>query len=65
MAAMAHNLGRLMRSLFGLETPRGLQPAAEALSFVDLAVVALCGGWESPGMLWRVEPAEKRSVLTV
>jgi transposase len=31
MAAMAHNLGRLMRELFGMGTPRGLQKAAEAL----------------------------------
>lgn len=33
MAAMAHNLGRLMRELFGMGTPRGLQ------QFVDLAAL--------------------------
>ena len=32
IAAMAHNLGRLMRELFGMGTPRGLQKGAE---FVD------------------------------
>jgi transposase len=31
IAAVAHNLGRLMRELFGMGTPRGLQQAAEAL----------------------------------
>jgi len=32
MAAAAHNLGRLMRALFGMGTPRGLPAAAGALS---------------------------------
>ena len=32
IAAVAHNLGRLMRALFGIGTPRGLQQAAGALS---------------------------------
>jgi len=32
IAAMAHNLGCLMRELFGMGTPRGLQKAAEALA---------------------------------
>lgn len=31
LAAAAHNLGRLMRELFGMGTPRGLQAAGEAL----------------------------------
>jgi len=38
MAAAAHNLGRLMRALFGIGTPRVLQGAAGALSEVDRAV---------------------------
>jgi hypothetical protein len=54
-----------MRSLFGRETPRDLPTAAEALDFLDLAVAALCGCWERPGILWRVEPAENRSALAV
>jgi transposase len=32
ISAMAHNLGRIMRALFGMGTPRGLQKAAEALA---------------------------------
>jgi transposase len=32
IAAVAHNLGRLMRALFGIGTPRGLQQAAGAWS---------------------------------
>lgn len=38
MAAAAHNLGRLMRELFGMGTPRGLQKAAEALDGLLCAV---------------------------
>lgn len=37
IAAVAHNLGRLMRALFGIGTPRGLQGAAGALSAVSRA----------------------------
>ena len=48
IAAAAHNLGRLMRSLFGMGTPRGLQAAAGALS----------DRWRVPQMtqlaIWRV-----------
>jgi transposase len=32
IAAVAHNLGRLMRALFGIGTPRGLQRGAEELA---------------------------------
>jgi transposase len=32
ISAMTHNLARLMRALFGMGTPRGLQKAAEALA---------------------------------
>jgi transposase len=38
IAAVAHNLGRLMRALFGIGTPRGLQAAAGALSAICCAV---------------------------
>lgn len=38
IAAVAHNLGRLMRALFGMGTPRGLQGAAGVLSAVWRAV---------------------------
>jgi transposase len=44
ISAMAHNLGRLMRALFGMGTPRGLQKAAEALEAflraLDVAMIA-------------------------
>lgn len=38
IAAVAHNLGRLMRALFGIGTPRGLQAAAGAWSAISRAV---------------------------
>ena len=45
IAAMTHNLGRLMRELFGMGTPRGLQKGAEladeVLRAVYLAVIAI------------------------
>jgi transposase len=45
ISAMAHNLGRLMRKLFGMGTPRGLQKAAEALAALlcatQLALIAV------------------------
>jgi len=46
LAAAAHNLGRLMRELFGMGTPRGLQKAGEALHdflrALYLALIAIC-----------------------
>jgi len=51
IAAMAHNLGRLMRELFGMGTPRGLQKAAGALA--DL----LCALYLAVLAIWRVEVA--------
>ena len=36
----AHNLGRIMRSLFGLGTPRGLQGPSKALQHLATAAVA-------------------------
>jgi transposase len=42
IAAAAHNLGRLMRELFGMGTPRGLQKAGEAVdSFLCAMYLAL------------------------
>jgi transposase len=44
ISAMTHNLGRLMRALFGMGTPRGLQKAAELMAAflcaVHLALIA-------------------------
>jgi transposase len=48
MAAMAHNLGCLMRALFGMGTPRGLQKAAELLAaFLRAVQVALLAMWRA------------------
>ena len=43
IAAAAHNLGCLMRSLFGMGTPRGLQAYADLLSSFYLATRAVVG----------------------
>jgi transposase len=53
MAAMAHNLGRLMRELFGMGTPRGLQTAAEALDeFLRAMHLALFAIWHVIDVVW-------------
>jgi hypothetical protein len=41
IAAAAHNLGVLMRSLFGIGTPRGLQAFADLAEALYLAILAL------------------------
>ena len=41
LAAAAHNLGRIMRELFGMGTPRGLVGFADLALASYLAVVAL------------------------
>jgi len=41
LAAAAHNLGCLMRSLFGIGTPKGLQAYADLLSSLYLAIRTL------------------------
>ena len=48
MSAMAHNLGRLMRGLFGMGTPRGLQ------QWVDLLAALLCAVQLAQIELWRL-----------
>jgi hypothetical protein len=46
IAAMAHNLSCIMRELFGMGTPRGLQKAAEALAaFLCALYLALLHFW--------------------
>jgi len=42
IAAAAHNLGRLMRGLFGIGTPRSLQAFVDLLSFAQLAIRTRC-----------------------
>jgi hypothetical protein len=50
---MAHNLGRLMRELFGMGTPRGLQKAAAALAALlctmQLTLIAI---WRVLALSW-------------
>jgi hypothetical protein len=54
MAAAAHNLGRLMRELFGMGTPRGLQKAAEALDELLLAShLATIAIWSVVAVIWQ------------
>jgi transposase len=65
MVAMAHNLGRLMRELFGMGTPRGLQKEAEALYSLYCVVARFCGRWKRPTMLCRIVPAESSSLLAL
>jgi transposase len=46
IAAMSHNIGRMMRELFGMGTPRGLGRAAEAfLRLFQALQIAQIGGW--------------------
>lgn len=42
IAAAAHNLGCLMRALFQMGTPRGLQAFANLLSFAQIVVQSTC-----------------------
>jgi len=54
ISAMAHNLGRLMRELFGMGTPRGLQKGAEALdAFLHAMYLALIAIWSVLSASWR------------
>lgn len=54
IAAMAHNIGCLMRELFGMGTPRGLQKAAEALA------AFLCALHLALLHVWRLVAARRR-----
>jgi transposase len=54
ISAMTHNLGRLMRALFGMGTPRGLQKAAEALAALLCALyIALIAIWSVLRLVWQ------------
>lgn len=53
ISAMAHNLGRLMRELFGMGTPRGLQKAAEALdALLCVFYLTLLAIWPAVAAIW-------------
>ena len=54
IAAAAHNLGRIMRLLFGIGKPRVLQAPADFVWLVQFIAFALCA---SCGPRWRVHDA--------
>jgi hypothetical protein len=51
MQVAARNLGLIMRKLFGMGTPRGLQPEGDASSFVYLAHTLLATLWRASSAL--------------
>jgi hypothetical protein len=71
IAAMTHNLGRIMRELFGMGTPRSLQKGAEfldgVLRAVYLAVLAigraLATSWRSATTIYRAPATPRPSRL--
>ena len=46
----ARNLGLIMRKLFGMGTPRGLQPEGDASSLTDLIQILIAALWMT---FWR------------
>jgi hypothetical protein len=56
----ARNLSLIMRKLFGMGTPRGLQPVGDASSFVYLAHTLLATLWAT---LWRASSALRSRAL--
>jgi transposase len=59
MHAAAHNLGRVMRKLFKVGTPRGLQAGAEAASRLCVALVGLVLSAAALLQRWLVGPPPK------
>lgn len=59
----ARNLGLIMRKLFGMGTPRGLQPAGDASSFVYLTHALLVTMWIVLQRAWN--DLKSRAVLTL
>lgn len=57
IAAAAHNLGLLMRVLFKMGTPRGLQAAADIASSMYLAILTLCKQILRPEFAFETAPA--------
>jgi transposase len=66
LSAAAHNLGLLMRSLFKMGTPRGLQEFKTDLeglvSSLRLAWIATARRWKLPGKFWD-SPADRSTPL--
>ena len=59
----ARNLGLIMRTLFGMGTPRGLQPEGDASSLVYLTHALLATVWIVLQRAWN--DLKSRAVLTV
>ena len=59
----ARNLGLIMRTLFGMGTPRGLQPEGDASSLVYLTHALLATVWIVLQCAWN--DLKSRAVLTV
>ena len=64
IAAVAHNLGRLMRGLFGIGTPRGLQAFADLAAAMQPAILTLTSWSTSHYNPFAPQPS-KFSPLTV
>jgi len=65
IAAMTHNLGRLMRELFGMGTPRGLQKAAELLdAFLRALYLAVFAIARVMAATWRCVTNIRRAPAT-
>jgi transposase len=62
MQAAGHNLGVIMRRVFGRGTPRGLQGARTAPAGVAVAVAACRAAWEAVVRAWEIHwlPAPAR-----
>jgi transposase len=59
----ARNLGLIMRKLFGMGTPRGLQPEGDAPSFVYLIYTLLATQWRAFRRAWN--DLKSRAVATL
>jgi hypothetical protein len=66
ISAMVHNIGRVMRALFGMGTPRGLQKAAAALAeFLCALHIALIATRRAQRLIWRRMTTFRRQPATV
>ena len=62
LQAAARNLGLLMRKLFGMGTPRGLQKEGKDSALVQLAHLMLDMTENVRGAVWRLTAAVPRRV---
>ncbi len=65
IAAVARNLGLIMRKLFGMGTARSLQPEGEAFSFLSFVYVRMAGHLKALGRFLRIiRPTTRRAPIT-